>query len=452
MLDFVPQSNLQYVSKAMTIGARSKPNMAFPIEPNNFDAECKAMDNITYIRAGWLIDGTGSPVQKDMWLHVRNGRIDEIQPYRDFYEDLTGNADLQLMDLSACTVLPALVDCHVHLFMSGSIDPEIRSKQLDTNFNDIKDRMDSHMQQYLEHGILAVRDGGDANGHALLYKSRYLQDAPYPTILKVAGRAWNRPGRYGRLISWMLPADITLANAIEQDQSDVDHIKIVNSGLNSLSEFGKQTRPQFDAAELIEAVRVAESKQRYVMVHANGHLPVANAVEAGCHSIEHGFFMGLENLKMMAEKQISWVPTAVTMQAYAEIMKSNGQDAGVAQKNLDHQLEQLHHARQYAVPVALGTDSGSSGVHHGRSVCEEMQLLMAAGYSLEESVRCATSNGVQLLGLKNTGRLISGFKANMLAVNGDPAKLPAGLHHLHTIIYAGDIFIEPNKMNRSNRI
>jgi len=91
------------------------------------------------------------------------------------------------------------------------------------------------------------------------------------------------------------------------------------------------------------------------MVHANGPKPVQIAVEGGCHSIEHGFFMGSDNLRLMAEKAVFWVPTAVTMQAYCRYLKRIGNDADIARKNLDHQVEQLFKARLLKVPVALGT-------------------------------------------------------------------------------------------------
>ena len=102
----------------------------------------------------------------------------------------------------------------------------------------------------------------------------------------------------------------------ELDPEEKDHIKIVNSGLNSLKEFGKETLPQFGAEELSDVVKIAGKCGRRVMVHANGKKPVAAALAAGCNSIEHGFFMGVENLKIMAEKGIVWVPTACTMKAY----------------------------------------------------------------------------------------------------------------------------------------
>ena len=118
----------------------------------------------------------------------------------------------------------------------------------------------------------------------------------------VSGKAWHYPNRYGRLIGRTPPENGTLADAIIKETDRVDQVKIVNSGLNSLICFGKQTKPQFTLNELSNAVNAANRRCLPVMVHANGRAPVEIAINAGVRSIEHGFFMGKENLKKMADR------------------------------------------------------------------------------------------------------------------------------------------------------
>jgi imidazolonepropionase-like amidohydrolase len=217
-----------------------------------------------------------------------------------------------------------------------------------------------------------------------------------------------------------------LAEAIFNNSSGADHVKIVQSGLNSLKDFGKQTPPQFSSDELSRAVHAANQLNLPVMVHTNGEIPTRIAIEAGCHSIEHGFFMGEDNLRQMADNGIFWVPTACTMKGYAEQLHGS-KEADIARKNLDHQLEQIVKAKQFGVSIVVGTDAGCLGVHHGAAVIEELKLLMRAGFSLSEAICCATLNGAKLLGLKDAGRLAPGMKANFIAVKGTPACLPEGL-------------------------
>ena len=173
------------------------------------------------------------------------------------------------------------------------------------------------------------------------------------------------------------------------------------------------------------------------MVHANGKKPVAAALAAGCNSIEHGFFMGVENLKIMSEKGIVWVPTACTMKAYAEHTKHGSIEHEVSRMNLDHQLEQISKARELGVTVALGTDSGSIGVDHGSAVIDEMEMLLQAGYPLSEVVRSSSKNGADLLGIYDFGILASGKPATFLAVMGDPSKLPGSLSAIQAIYING---------------
>ncbi len=383
------------------------------------------------VHAGWLIDGSGEPIRKDMVFAIKDGYTHDLKPAGQQNDD-----DPNVLDLTFCTLLPGLIDSHVHLFMSGSDDRKIRDFQLKAPFDDIKDVIADHISQHLAYGVIAIRDGGDRSAHALRYKTECPVDGNTPIILKVAGKAWHKPGRYGRLIGRPPEGKETLAESITKATETIDQIKIVNSGVNSLMRYGKETPPQFSTLEMKAAVAAAKIRGLKTMVHANGHIPVRIAIDSGCHSIEHGFFMGKENLKRMADAKTTWVPTAYTMKAYAE----GGIAPGVARKNLDHQLEQISIARELGVRIALGTDAGSLGVHHGKAVIEEMQLLIASGHTLPEAIRCATMNGAKLLDLTDIGLLDMGMRATFVAVPGDPSDLPDSLNRIECIFINGRMY------------
>ncbi|HEB68080.1 MAG TPA: hypothetical protein ENI88_00520 [Desulfobulbus sp.] len=390
-----------------------------------------------YIRSGWLIDGSGGPVQKNMLLRVENGAFTSISPFR---EGDAPDPDT-VTDLSSCTILPPFVDCHVHLSMSGRTAPQTRQERDRPDFKTLSTRIAGHIHQHFIHGILAVRDGGDTRGHVLHYKNTPRPTGNDPVTFKVAGRAWHKKGRYGGLIGRHLQNNATPAQALAEENESIDHIKLIQSGLNSLKVFGHQTAPQFTLDELKGFVLQARQKREKVMVHANGELPVRLALEAGCDSIEHGFFMGRENLGTMADRQITWVPTACTMKAFAENMDPDdpGFDRGVVEKNLHHQLEQMRLAQQYGVTIALGTDAGCRGVPHGESVAEELKLIMQAGYALTEAVQCATANGARLLGLDNSGCIAPSQPAHFIVAKGSPAMLPTKLRSLEAIYLHGTL-------------
>ena len=372
-----------------------------------------------YILAGWLLDGSSGPIRKKVILEMKNGRVARIRSAT--YKDL---ARSDLLDLSGCTLLPGMVDCHVHLSMSGSSDPSLRLRQLRSSYREAKQMIRNHLVSSLRHGVIGLRDGGDCGAHTLRYAREFLHKDDGTPEVKVAGKAWNAPGRYGRLVGRTPYGNCSLAQSIARGPKRVHHVKIVNSGLNSLVDFGKETSPQFSLEDLKKAVFYCHTKGLKVMIHANGRNPVRDAIESGCDSIEHGFFMGKENLRKLAEKQITWVPTAFTMQAYARTLPKGGRESEVARRNLDHQLNQIRQARDFGVRVAVGTDAGSLGVHHAEAVVEEIRLLLVAGLGLGEAVQSATSTGAALLGLEErAGRLMPGSPATFLAVGAAPKNL-----------------------------
>lgn len=394
------------------------------------------------ILAGWLIDGTGGPIQKRVMLTVRDGIIDTITP---FSKERVPDGDV--CDFSYATLLPPLVDCHVHLAMSGSVDPKIREQQLHAGCRQLYPVIAAHLAHQFAHGVLTIRDGGDKNGCVLRFMESD-DSALSPVVVIQTGRAWHQKGRYGGLIGRCPEDGESLAESYRRCGDTIHQVKLVNSGLNSLKSFGKVTAKQFGHKEIRELVELAERQGRKVMVHANGVDPVREALEGGCHSIEHGFFMGEDNLKRMAQSGTVWVPTAFTMKAYAQMMDDRGEkeSAAVARKNVRHQLEQIAKARELGVVVALGTDAGSSGVLHGESMVEEMKLFRQAGYSLQEIIQCATGNGARLLGLAQPGTVVEGGPADFLAARGTPAQLPRKLGYLENIFTGG----RPHPLYRKN--
>jgi len=395
------------------------------------------MNDPIYVLAGWLIDGTGESTRRDVLIQIQDGVITALKKAKQ--DDLISLGQT-VVDLSHCTVLPGLVDCHVHLTMSGTNDQDVRQRQLHFSFEQAEAGISDHIRKQIAHGVVALRDGGDSAAHTLRYQIERLPVENYPLCLKAAGKAWRAQGRYGRLIGRPPESGYTLAQCIARQERKADQVKIINSGLNSLTQFGKETAPQFSQDELEAAVQAARKRNQKVMVHANGKIPVRFAVEAGCNSIEHGFFMGGENLERMAELQVFWVPTAFSMRAYCQQLTQGSTETEVSSRNLDHQLEQIAHARQLGVPVVVGTDSGGLGIRHGRAFAQELKLLIEAGFSNLEAVRCATMNGARLLGLQNElGRLQKGMPATFVAVAGDPSNLSNALQRPERIYVRGEM-------------
>lgn len=383
--------------------------------------------------AEWLIDGSGTPIQKKILLTVENGLITEMVEV----EGDVANEQQDFVDFSYCTILPPLIDCHVHLALSGCVDVESRKEQLFFDYERAEKLIQQNLHYYFSHGVFAVRDAGDKNGYVSTYCSLHGRAKELITRIKSSGSGWHRHGRYGSSLGQVMGLEVE-QKLIESENSG-DFIKIINSGINSLQEFGKETKNQFSAKELCQIVSLGHAQSKPVMVHANGPNPVKDALGAGCSSIEHGYFMGEENLRVMAEKGVSWVPTVYAMQACGENYASNDQVIGrkVAEKTVEHQLQQLVKAKKFGVPVVVGTDSGSLGVRHGESMVLEMKMLLRAGFSLVEVVKCATQNGARLLGIDDVGHLAIGNPATFIVARATPAMLMRKLAYLEAMYVDG---------------
>jgi imidazolonepropionase-like amidohydrolase len=352
---------------------------------------------------------------------------------------LTEEATGSFMDLRHCTVLPGLVDSHAHVAFSGTEDPSLRRRQIQAPSDEAWETIQENLRQHWRHAVMAVRDGGDREAHALKYSRQCVGRGNEAVRLFSPGSAWHAESRYGRFIGRPPTKNLGLARSIRKMGKGADYLKIINSGPNSLTEFGRETLPQFSPGELFEAVEAAHALGLKVMAHANGRLPVKLAIEAGVSSIEHGYFMGGENLRALAERGIAWVPTAFAMEALSCVFGPGSLESETGKRNLAHQLEQIRLARELGVVMALGTDAGSAGVHHGQALLEEMRLFRAAGLSWEEVVRCTTGNGAHLVGLEQEiGTLAPGMPATFVAVRGGPEGMPGSLASPEGVFFRGE--------------
>ena len=374
---------------------------------------------VTFL-CGWLIDGKGGKAQKNAAVRIKAGRIEAVS---------AGTASLdqtaRIIDYSEYTVIPGLVDAHIHLAMSGDTDPEIRKSQLSYGYESALPVMKKNIQEMLRYGIFGARDGGDAGGFALKFKEQILKESAFD--FSAAGKGWHARERYGSFVGCAPEEGRLLSDAFKACGYRTDHLKVINSGINSLTRFGCRTPPQFSAADLKETVRTAVAKGLQVMVHANGEQPVKEAIEAGCSSIEHGYFMGTENLERLAEKGIIWVPTICPMAAVSKYLQACGQGNDVAERTLEHQLNQLRTAKRLGVVAATGTDAGSLGVLHGISLLRELELFVEAGYNMEKAIACSSVNGRKLLKTDRKGIIEKGAAVNMVAAFGSPEEVLSSL-------------------------
>lgn len=343
---------------------------------------------------------------------------------------------------------PAFVDCHLHLALDGT-----------TGFRTFKDPPPSRLllarlRELAGTGILTARDGGDRFGTAFRAQRLCANAAssnPLPLIV-ATGPAIYRHGYYGsKLGGEGLQSGLAgLEKKIQQrKQEGAKQLKVVLSGLVSLQEYGKVGPLQFSPGELREIVKVASAYDLPVMVHASSDAAVSIAVEAGVHSVEHGYYISAESLQKMAAAGVIWVPTIAPLAALAADCESETKDRqehknptdkgkeSVPSLAVKQQIKMLSRARALGVTVAVGTDGGAPGVNFKDGYWMELNLLARAGFTPAELLVLAAVNGAMALGLaQERGRITVGNAPFWLCLDHDFLRGRLERNTLKGIIFA----------------
>jgi imidazolonepropionase-like amidohydrolase len=360
-----------------------------------------------HIRVGGLIDGSGGPLRKNMMLTIADTRFVAIEPY----EKNNAPDPVLVTNLNQCTIVPALVDCSVSLSRSPSVDRRVRTAMEEAGMAAKEALVKQHIGYCHSHGVLGVADSED---------------------------------------SISLQQDLAEGISIEIRASGTDFLRIDYSGSIDNGEEPDSSLARKDLCLILQ-----QRRGKKAVVVANGEQGVQEALEEGCDAIEQGYGMGEDNLRKMAEKDVLWIPRMLMAKNALDSAGSGGDvncrfsmryvapgkaDPGAEtfwKKMLAGQLAQLRSARKLGVKTAVGTGAGSAGILQGESVVEEMKLFIKAGWSLEETIRCASDNGARFFGMENLGVLTVGRKATFLVARGAVQQLPRKLAYLESVYVDG---------------
>jgi imidazolonepropionase-like amidohydrolase len=348
-----------------------------------------------YVIQARIIHSEAGRVLSPGWLLVKDGRVVDFG-----HGSAPEIADAQKVDLPDLALFPGTIDAHAHL-------------DLDEGFGlDLFERV----ERAVSYGVAAIRDGGDRLCRVLSERGRIEKDLR----LAVSGTALFQEGRYGSFLGRaMKDLDDIKKSIRDLADSGVDQIKVLASGLVNLETFGRVGKPQFTEDELKKIVRLANDVGLEVMAHANGPDAAAWALNAGVGSVEHGYFMGAENIHRLADSGAVWVPTIQPLAVLVERETDPGRRDRI-QRIIEDQVGQLRLARELGAKVAAGTDGGSPGVRAGADLGRELGWFVKAGYSMVETLTRVTQTAAEPAGLGNDlGRLTPGKMAYMVGFAAD---------------------------------
>ena len=373
-------------------------------------------------------------------LQVDNGTI--LQPGEILVEgdrikavgtSVAHPANARVLDLGDSTLLPGLIDVHVHLFLHPGAE-DLQTVQESVPWRVIL--AEQAAKADLLAGFTAERDMGTEGAGSADTDIRYAINKgliPGPR-LRISGNAIDLLGGHEDAIGYN-PAQHVLSNADYANTADQivevmraqhkegsDFAKIYETGKDRMVPDGHggltlQTPYQYTAAQLTAAVEEAHRLGTNVGVHAMGEPGTLYAAEAGVASIDHATHLSDETMKLMIEKKIPAVPTFTIFEYFATHRDSQDQAAAEAEM-LEYKIAEFKKQIAAGVPFAVGSDVGP--FPHGTQA-REFELMVEYGMTPLAVLQADMLNGARILRWENEiGQLKAGFYADIVAVPGNP--------------------------------
>jgi imidazolonepropionase-like amidohydrolase len=388
-------------------------------------------------------------------LDVESGRITapgeiliEGNLIREVGAKVRRPAGAEVIELGDSTLLPGLIDAHVHLFLHPGAE-DLQTVQEAVPQRTIVATLAA--RDDLLGGFTAERDmGTEGAGSADTAVRNAIDQGLIPgPRLRISGNAVNILGGHEDALGYnpeqrVLP-NATYANGTseliavirEQFKEGADFIKIYETGRDSVVNGRLSTPYQYSEEELTAAVHEAARTGNRLAVHATGEPGTLYAAKAGVESIDHAYQLSDETMRLMREKQIFAVPTFTIAEYFEE---HSATPAGAAH---EHQLTEIH-AQEFkkqlaaGVPIAMGSDVGP--FPHGTQA-REFVLMVKFGMAPLAAIQAGTLNGAKLLGWQDQiGTLKSGYMADIVAVPGNPLEDITALQRVSFVMKNGVVY------------
>jgi len=354
----------------------------------------------------------------------------------------------EVIDLGDRTLLPGLIDAHIHLFLHPGAE-DLQTVQESVPERTITATLAA--REDLMAGFTAERDmGTEGAGSADTAVRNAIDEGRIPgPRLRVSGNAINILGGHEDAIGYnpeqhILPnatyansADELVAAMRQQFKEGADFIKVYETVADSIQDGKLSTPYQYSEQQLEAAVKEAARLGRHVAVHATGEPGTLYAAQAGVASIDHADQLSEETMRLMKQRQIFAVPTFTIFEYFAEHAATPAQSAREHQI-LDLKIQEFKKQIAAGIPFAVGSDVGP--FPHGTQA-REFVLMAKYGMSPLAVLQADLINGAKLLGWEGqVGSLERGYLADIVAVAGDPLQDISVLSNVTFVMKNGVVY------------
>jgi imidazolonepropionase-like amidohydrolase len=387
--------------------------------------QAQTQSPVTAIRCGKFFDGRNLALQENVTLLIQGNRISAVG------KSLPTPANAKVIDLSQATVMPGLIDCHTHMFLNGIDYDELLLKK-SLQYRAIWATVSA--RKTLLAGFTTVRD---LETEGAWYGDVALRDAINDGLvigprMQCATRALSITGGYspyGYSPDVTIPKGAQIADGVdgvrkavrEQLANGADLIKIyIDHRRRGTPNPDMLTAwPTFSLEEAKTIVEEAAKVEAKVAAHVYTSAAAQTAIKAGVASLEHGMYLDDVTFKMMAEKNVYWVPTLMAYLQFMDDPKVSPERRRLMTGTTDHHRETFQRALKLPVKIAFGTDLDGNQENAGR----ELEWMVKYGMAPLVALRSATSVAAELMGWQErVGTLESAKLADVVAVKGDPTQ------------------------------
>ena len=360
-----------------------------------------------------IIDGLGTQLS-DHAVLIEGERIARVAASAEF-DGFAG----ETRDLTGTTLLPGLIDCHVHLVFGCEASPGEAVDKLAPG--EVTVRALANARDTLLGGITAVRDCGGQN-----YLEFAVRDAcnrgqfDGPTI-RAAGKMICMTGGHGNRVGRIADGVDEVIKAVrEQIHAGSDLIKIMATG-GVMTPGVNPEDAHYSAEEMAAGIAEGHRFHKTCASHAQGTEGILNAVRGGVDSIEHGIFLTDHCVQAMLDGGTYLVPTLAALANIIESAHRGIPDYAVDKARRVAEQHRISIKTFYDAGgrIAMGTDAGTPFNQHGENA-KELALMVDIGVSPMDAITFSTSNGAKLMRLEDHGRIREGAVADILVVAGDP--------------------------------